>query len=273
MALRNQPYLPLYVQDYLTDEKLNNCSWSTQGIYIKILCVLHKQEEYGCILFKQNDKQKESTCSDFASILIRNIPCQKEDMIIALQELIDNGVLFIEGNLLCQKRMINDNSISLKRSNAGKKGGGNPNFVSKFVKTKTQTNPENENEIENDNRNEIVLKKDSKKKTFVKPTLEEIKQYITEHNYSVDPEAFFNFYESKGWVIGKSPMKDWKAAVRTWTKNSQATSRASPESHIFGTQTRNSMKAFQSFNQKMEAISLRQVAEHKQLGAKENVKS
>lgn len=51
---------------------------------------------------------------------------------------------------------------------------------------------------------------------FQKPTLEEIRHYCKERGNSVDPEKFFNFYESKGWVVGKSPMKDWKAAVRTW---------------------------------------------------------
>jgi len=60
MALRDQPYLPLYVQDYLTDEKLNECSPATQGVYIKLLCVLHKMEEYGTILLKQKRKQKVS---------------------------------------------------------------------------------------------------------------------------------------------------------------------------------------------------------------------
>lgn len=51
---------------------------------------------------------------------------------------------------------------------------------------------------------------------FQKPSLEQIRYYCQERGNQVDPEKFFNFYESKGWVVGKSPMKDWKAAVRTW---------------------------------------------------------
>ena len=54
---------------------------------------------------------------------------------------------------------------------------------------------------------------------FVKPTVEEIKAYCQERNNSVDSDSFFNYYESKGWLIGKTPMKDWKAAVRTWEKH------------------------------------------------------
>ena len=57
-------------------------------------------------------------------------------------------------------------------------------------------------------------------KKFVKPTIDEIKEYIKEKGYDVDAERFFNFYESKGWVVGKSPMKNWKAAVSTWGKSS-----------------------------------------------------
>ena len=53
---------------------------------------------------------------------------------------------------------------------------------------------------------------------FQKPTIEEIRQYCLEKGYNVDAEQFFNFYESKGWVVGKSPMKNWRAAVCTWNK-------------------------------------------------------
>jgi hypothetical protein len=53
---------------------------------------------------------------------------------------------------------------------------------------------------------------------FSKPSIEEIREYCLSRNNQVDPEQFYNFYESKGWMVGKSPMKDWKASVRTWEK-------------------------------------------------------
>ena len=53
---------------------------------------------------------------------------------------------------------------------------------------------------------------------FQKPSLEAIREYCSSRGNNVDAEQFFNFYESKGWVVGKSPMKDWKAAIRTWEK-------------------------------------------------------
>lgn len=64
--------------------------------------------------------------------------------------------------------------------------------------------------------NDIKHKPKPKKTRFVKPTVEEIEAYCKERNNGVDPNDFVNHYDSKGWMIGKSPMKDWKAAVRTW---------------------------------------------------------
>ena len=76
--------------------------------------------------------------------------------------------------------------------------------------------PENgHNNIGDININSLSLKGSSR---FQKPTIEEIRQYCLEKGYNVDAEQFFNFYESKGWVVGKSPMKNWRAAVCTWVK-------------------------------------------------------
>ena len=59
----------------------------------------------------------------------------------------------------------------------------------------------------------------TKKKRFVKPTVEEVKQYCIERNNCVNAEQFYDYYESNGWKVGKNAMKDWKACVRTWERN------------------------------------------------------
>lgn len=56
---------------------------------------------------------------------------------------------------------------------------------------------------------------------FVKPTVDEIKAYCEERNNGIDAQQFYDFYESKGWMIGKTKMKDWKASVRTWEHRSK----------------------------------------------------
>lgn len=53
---------------------------------------------------------------------------------------------------------------------------------------------------------------------FIKPTLAEVKAYCDERENKVDPQAFVDFYDSKGWLVGKAKMKDWRAAVRNWEK-------------------------------------------------------
>lgn len=75
-----------------------------------------------------------------------------------------------------------------------------PNIESKYINDNTLSNKET--------------------KKFKKPTLEEVREYCQSRGNGVDPETFINFYESKGWMVGKTPMKDWKAAVRTWEQRS-----------------------------------------------------
>ena len=58
-------------------------------------------------------------------------------------------------------------------------------------------------------------------KRFTKPTLAEVQAYCAERGNVVDPQKFVDYYESNGWRVGKNPMKDWRAAVRTWERNSQ----------------------------------------------------
>lgn len=54
---------------------------------------------------------------------------------------------------------------------------------------------------------------------FTKPTVPEIAAYCQERKNQVDPQRFFDHYESKGWKVGKVPMKNWRSAVHTWEKN------------------------------------------------------
>ena len=53
----------------------------------------------------------------------------------------------------------------------------------------------------------------------IPPTLEMVTDYINENGYNVDAEAFMDYYESKGWLVGKNKMKDWQASVRNWSRN------------------------------------------------------
>jgi hypothetical protein len=83
-------------------------------------------------------------------------------------------------------------------------------------------------ELSNDN-------SEKEKVRFIPPTIEEVKAYCEERHNNIDPEYFVAFYESKGWMVGKNKMADWKAAVRTWERNRSAESkfRESPPRDAF----------------------------------------
>lgn len=56
-------------------------------------------------------------------------------------------------------------------------------------------------------------------KRFIAPSIDEVRKYIEEKGYSIDPERFVDYYTANGWMVGKSHMKDWKATVRNWERN------------------------------------------------------
>lgn len=208
MALRDQPYLPLYIQDFLTDEKLIECSAQSTGVYIRLMCIMHKSNEYGKVLLQQKDQQNQEQIKNFALKLVRQMPYSIEVIESSLRELINESVIFIEGDELCQKRMIADNSLSLIRSNAAKTRVIKDDFApakqeaNVFAKDAANTENEIENEIEDRN--------------TIPPTLESVRRYCEMRSKNVDPNKWHDFYTSKGWKVGTAKMKDWQAAVRTW---------------------------------------------------------
>ena len=73
--------------------------------------------------------------------------------------------------------------------------------------------------LNNKDKDKDIVKVKAKVKRFVKPTIEEVADYCNERNNDVDAEKFYDYYSSNGWKVGKNAMKDWKASVRTWEKN------------------------------------------------------
>lgn len=83
-------------------------------------------------------------------------------------------------------------------------------------KCKESTKKVREHTNNNDNNDNNVNNKISSR--FTPPTLEEVRAYCLERKNKVNYEKWYDFYESKGWYVGKNKMKNWKAAVRTWEK-------------------------------------------------------
>ena len=104
--------------------------------------------------------------------------------------------------------------IKAKRAAAGKKHKGNQHTQEE----PKQEEPEEKQQTEKEEPTTEKPAEKPKAKNFEKPTVEEIQAYCTERKNSVDAQAFFDFYESKGWKIGTAKMKDWRASVRNWER-------------------------------------------------------
>lgn len=77
-----------------------------------------------------------------------------------------------------------------------------------------------------------INKENNKRKNFTKPTIEEVKEYCLERNNNIDAENFIDYYNSNGWKVGKNPMKDWKATIRTWERRNGGNSNAKSKGSV-----------------------------------------
>jgi hypothetical protein len=112
------------------------------------------------------------------------------------------------------------NEISEKRSAAGVRG------AEKRWKTKAsaichKANDSKNSKCQQDKDEEKDKDKDKedirgKSTRFIPPTYEQVAEYCLSRGNGINPQRFIDFYQSKGWMVGKNKMKDWKAAVRTW---------------------------------------------------------
>ena len=160
MALTDNPYLPFYVRDWLTSNKLKMCNPSTHGILINFMAIAHREQEYGKILLDQNHKQSTNQVFNFASHLAKLLPFDLVEIEKEINVLISRKILFIEGDYLFCPRMVKDAELSLIRSISGKKGGDSSTKKrykpkNKFAQAKNQANTENEIDIENNNEESI----------------------------------------------------------------------------------------------------------------------
>lgn len=94
----------------------------------------------------------------------------------------------------------NKNKTEQNETNENKQEQNETNFLNK-------NNNKKENKNKNDNKNE---------RRFTPPSVDEVAEYCRERRNNVDAQTFVDFYASKGWKVGSTPMKDWKACVRTW---------------------------------------------------------
>ena len=129
--------------------------------------------------------------------------------------------LLIKPNLDSSRRKAKSGKEGGSKKANGKQNESKPeaNGKQEEHESEKEKEKEKEGEIENECYPPAPLPGGTKAKRFIPPTVDEVAAYCQERGNGLDPEAFVDFYASKGWMVGKNPMKDWKAAVRTWQRS------------------------------------------------------
>ncbi len=166
-----------------------------------------------CVLVEINSLDGEEGCFASNKYLAEFCKCSESAIDKAVKKLKELGLIYVksfDGRVRVLKSCISIFTLDQRKIYASE---------SDFLR---QSNIENNKErIEKKDITPFhsVISQEKYSKRFRKPTIEEISDYIREQGFSVDPDAFFDYYEGNGWHVGKNPMKDWKACVRTFQRN------------------------------------------------------
>ena len=208
------PYYHFYTGDWFKDPNLSMCSPATRGIWIDFLCAMHELDRSGQITATREQ-------------LARLGRCTTVELDHALSELETTSTANVtkrdDSFTLCNRRMQREHIERVRIKNAMKKSRCDENVTS--VSSYSSSNTKKEESIKEEKASpplsSLQAKAVIKKQLFFEPPdLVSLKSFFPLNNSSEEEaEKFMNYYESKGWVVGKSSMKNWQAAARNWIKN------------------------------------------------------
>jgi hypothetical protein len=190
--MSKDPAFLFYSSDFLTGTLL--MSMEQKGKFITLLCIQHQKGHL-------SEKDMLHICGSY-----------DEDVFTKFQK-DEQGKFY---NIRLEEEVDKRKAYSESRRNNRKKKEDMNNTSLSYVQ-----------HMENENENEDLIEK-KKVARFQKPTIEQLKEYMTEQGMNDIAENWLNHYEANGWMVGKVKMKDWKASVRTW-KTNQKNNSATPQ--------------------------------------------
>lgn len=205
-------------------------------IWFKLLCMAGKQNNSG--VFMLNDKIAY-TDEMLATVFRRPLNTVR----LALKTFETYGMIEIVDNVITipnwekhqsldeleRKKELNRKRVAAYREKQKLLASGESEGNGYVMRTDITSNA-TEGDIDIDKDIDKEKDKENKRKTasrFTPPTIEEVSAYCSERQNGVDAQRFIDYYSSNGWMVGKNKMKDWKAAVRTWERNSFGSAPAS----------------------------------------------
>ena len=185
-------------------------------VYLKMLCesVDHNGELRFSDAVPYNADTLSAVLNETVDTLEMALPIFEE---YGLIEVLDDKTIYMpKVEDMIGSASNNDNAIRQQRYRDRLKSLENEDSVTKNNEDVTVcvTN-------DNESKSKSKIKSKSKNNIFSPPSVEEVREYCIERGNNIDPESFVAFYESKGWMIGKNKMKNWKMAVITWEKSSK----------------------------------------------------
>jgi len=181
--MSKDPAFLFYSSDFLTGTLL--MSMEQKGKFITLLCIQHQKGHL-------SEKDMLHICGSY-----------DEDVFTKFQK-DEQGKFY---NIRLEEEVDKRKAYSESRRNNRKKKEDMNNTSLSYVE-----------HMENENENENLIEK-KKVARFQKPTIEQLKEYMSEQGMNDIAENWLNHYEANGWMVGKVKMKDWKASVRTWKTN------------------------------------------------------
>lgn len=154
---------------------------------------------------------------DFASELALDIDEEPDNVRVTLQYLLNTGLAESSDNVnfflpFAVENTASETAAAQRMREMRARNNVTPLLRDRYGEKEKDTETEKETE---------------KERRFRPPTVDEVVAYCTERNNNVDPQRFVDYYTSKGWMLGKNKMKDWRAAVRTWERRNNDSGRNS----------------------------------------------
>lgn len=247
----NLPSFQFYPGDWLRDN-VSGCTLSAQGLWLRLMVVMHDSERYGYLC--QNGiatppdvlaRKCGATLAEYNSLLdelfAAGVPSRTSDGIIYSRRMVRDAEKRTRDAERQRKKYAKDADVKTSREPHGDltptsrephtSSSSSSSSSKKETTTTTTTEPPvtAKDAVTDPPEGESL----NRKKRFIPPSLEEVASYLkaSGKDNSVDAEAFHAFYESKGWLVGRVPMKSWKAAVVTWQKNGFSTPKRQEAPH------------------------------------------
>jgi hypothetical protein len=191
--MAEQPWFKFYAADYLLDPDVDALPRQAEALLVRMWCVCHR----------------EGSCPADADTLARKTLCSVEYVLQCKSQCEPLFELRQDGKLYSRRMEEEKLRSEQARKNANKR------YAQTNPKSKSKSESKSESESERGTA-DCTANRTANCTAAHKPTLNEVRAYCEERKNHVDPQKWFDHYCSNGWKVGRNPMKDWKAAVRTW---------------------------------------------------------